>query len=53
MIQPEVIPINPPENEGQSNGPLYLQFNWETQPAPTALTPDQQKFLKFAGNYTP
>jgi len=50
IIQPDVAPA--PDSDGNSTtqpSPVCLNFNWEVTPSLVTLSPDQQKFLKFAG----
>jgi hypothetical protein len=50
IIQPDVAPASDSDgNTTAQPASVCLNFNWEVTPSPVTLSPDQQKFLKFAG----
>ena len=50
IIQPDVAPATDSDgNAATQPAPVCFNFNWEVTPSPVTLSPDQQKFLKFAG----
>jgi len=50
IIQPDVAPASDSDGNATAQpSPVCLNFNWEVTPSPVTLSPDQQKFLKFAG----